>query len=72
MWGYLSLSIKTIGVMKFPYNKQMTDKLENKEDLELKGQLEKIVWPIEYGVISIHLRAGKPTLIKVERTIKLD
>lgn len=52
----------------------MTDKfeLENKQDAELKRQLDKIDWPIEYGVISIQLRAGKPTLIKVERTIKLD
>lgn len=52
----------------------MTDRmeLENKQDLELKRQLETIGWPIEYGTISIQLRAGKPTLIKVERTIKLD
>ena len=46
--------------------------IENKQDLELKRQLEKVVWPIEYGIVSIQLRAGKPTLIKVERTIKLD
>jgi len=52
----------------------MTDKidLENKQDSELKRQLDKVDWPIEYGIISIQLRAGKPTLIKVERTIKLD
>jgi len=52
----------------------MTDRfeLENKQDLELKKQLEKVDWPIEYGIVSIQLRAGKPTLIKVERTIKLD
>jgi hypothetical protein len=52
----------------------MTDniELENKQDLELKRQLNKIEWPIEYGIISIQLRAGKPTLVKVERTIKLD
>jgi len=46
--------------------------LENKEDTEFKKQLEQVKWPIEYGIISIQLRAGKPTLIKVERTIKLD
>ena len=46
--------------------------IENKQDLELKRQLEKVDWPIEYGIISIQLRAGKPTLVKVERTIKLD
>lgn len=52
----------------------MTDKfeLENEQDVELKRQLDKIAWPIEYGIISIQLRAGKPTLVKVERTIKLD
>jgi len=50
----------------------MTIELENKQDAEFKKQLEKIVWPIEYGIVSIQLRAGKPTLIKVERTIKLD
>lgn len=52
----------------------MTDRfeLENKQDAELKRQLEQITWPIEYGIISIQLRAGKPTLLKVERTIKLD
>jgi len=44
----------------------------NQQDIELKKQLEKIDWPIEYGIISIQLRAGKPTLIKIERTIKLD
>jgi len=46
--------------------------LENKEDTEFKRQLEQVKWPIEYGIISIQLRAGKPTLVKVERTIKLD
>lgn len=52
----------------------MTDnlELENKEDLELKRQLEQVKWPIDYGSIKIQLRAGKPTLIITERTIKLD
>ena len=52
----------------------MTDKfdLDNKQDIEFKRQLEQVRWPIEYGIISIQLRASKPTLIKVERTIKLD
>jgi len=45
---------------------------EDKQDAELKKQLEQVKWPVEYGIISIQLRAGKPTLIKVERTIKLD
>jgi len=42
------------------------------KDIELKKQLEKIAWPIEYGNIRIQLRAGKPTLITIERTVKLD
>ena len=52
----------------------MIDKFdfENKQDAEFRKQLDKITWPIEYGIISIQLRAAKPTLIKVERTIKLD
>jgi hypothetical protein len=52
----------------------MTDKmeLENKENMELKRQLEGIDWPIGYGSIRIHLKAGKPTLVVIERTIKLD
>ena len=49
----------------------MTDKLDQL-DAELKKQLEAIAWPIAYGVISIQLRAGKPTLVKIERTVKLD
>jgi len=52
----------------------MTDKIEltNKQDEELKRQLGMIDWPVEYGIVSIQVRAGKPTLVKVERTIKLD
>ena len=44
----------------------------NEQDVELKKQLEKIKWPIEYGIVSVQIREGKPTLVKVERTIKLD
>jgi len=52
----------------------MPDKLEliNQEDINLKKQLEKIDWPIDYGNIKVQLRAGKPTLITIERTVKLD
>ena len=52
----------------------MTDKLEiqNQQDAELKKQLEKIAWPIDYGNIKIQLRAGKPTLVTIERTVKID
>ena len=52
----------------------MTERLEiiNQQDIELKRQLEKVVWPIEYGNIKIQLRGGKPTLVTIERTVKLD
>jgi len=41
-------------------------------DLELKKELEKVTWPIEYGTVKVTLRAGKPTLVTIERTVKLD
>jgi len=47
-------------------------KLESQQDAKLKEQLDKIDWPIAYGNIRIQLREGKPTLITIERTIKLD
>ncbi len=52
----------------------MTEKLEiqNQHDIELKKELDKIDWPIAYGNVKIQLRAGKPTLVTIERTIKLD
>ena len=46
--------------------------MEDQQDAELKRQLEKISWPIKYGNIRIQLRDGKPTLITIERTVKLD
>ena len=47
---------------------------QNQQDLELKKELEKIDWKkyLEYGVITVQLRNGNPTLLKIERTIKLD
>lgn len=42
------------------------------EDKELKDQLDKIRWPIRYGNVKIQIREGKPSLIYIERTIKLD
>lgn len=41
-------------------------------DVKLKEQLEKIDWPIDYGIIKVQVRGGKPTLITIEKTIKLD
>lgn len=52
----------------------MSDRLqvENQQDLELKKQLDKVTWPIDYGTIKVQLRNGRVTLVTVERTIKLD
>jgi len=52
----------------------VTERLEiqSQQDIDLKKQLDKIGWPIAYGNIKIQLRAGKPTLVTIERTIKLD
>jgi hypothetical protein len=44
----------------------------DKQALELKKELEKINWPIKYGNIKIQIREGKPTLLTIERTIRLD
>ena len=41
-------------------------------DEELKKQLEKIIWPIDYGTIKVQIRNGEPTLVTIERTVKLD
>ena len=52
----------------------MADKLEiqNQQDIDLKKELEKIDWNLAYGSVKIQIRNGKPTLITVERTVKLD
>lgn len=42
------------------------------QDQELKKELEKIDWPIEYGSVKVQIRNGKPSLITIERTVKLD
>lgn len=44
----------------------------NQEEEILKEELEKINWPIDYGSIKIQIRQGKPYLMVVEKTIKLD
>ncbi len=52
----------------------MTDrlKIQNQEDAELKKELKKIAWPIEYGTIRVQIRDGRPTLATIEKTVKLD
>ena len=42
------------------------------DDERLIQALNAIRWPIAYGSVTIMLREGKPTLVKVEKTIKLD
>ena len=42
----------------------MTDRVRI-EDSELKKQLDKVEWPIEYGTVMVQLRNGKPTLVKI-------
>lgn len=39
---------------------------------ELKKQLEKIDFKLDYGSIKIQIRNSKPTLVTIERTVKLD
>jgi len=46
----------------------MTDEQEAK----LAQALAKIAWPVQYGSIMVIVRDWKPTLVKVEKTIKLD
>lgn len=50
----------------------MVTENQSGQDIELKKELERIAWPIEYGIIKVQIRAGKPTLITIERTIRLD
>ena len=48
------------------------DKLEIENDNNLKKQLDKIDWGLDYGSVKIQIRQGKASLIVIERTIKLD
>ena len=52
----------------------MSDRLEieNQKDLDLKKQLEKIDWQLQYGTVKLQIRAGKVTMIAIERTVRLD
>ena len=44
----------------------------SEQDAKLIQALALILWPVQYGTITVQLRDGKPTLVKIERTIKLD
>ena len=41
-------------------------------DQKLKNGLEQIDWPLDYGSVKVQIREGKPTLITIERTVKID
>lgn len=41
-------------------------------DLELKKSLDKIDFHLDYGSVKLQIRAGRVTLITIERTVKLD
>jgi len=45
---------------------------QNQQDLELKKELEKINWKLDYGSVKIQIRNGKLSLLTIERTVKLD
>ena len=57
-----------------PCDVTMTDKLdvETKEDADLRQALDNVHWPVVFGCVTIQVREGKATVVKVERTIKLD
>ena len=46
--------------------------LASLEEKRLVQAIAQLQWPIQYGSVTITLRDGKPTLVKVETTIKLD
>ena len=52
----------------------MTDRLviQSQQDIELKRELDKVDWTIDYGSVRIQIRNGKVTTVAVERTIKCD
>ena len=39
---------------------------------ELAAALAQIKWPVQYGTITVQVRDGRPTTVKIEKTIKLD
>ena len=54
----------------------MVDRLDiiDTKGLELRKYLEKIPWRdyVSYGSVKIQIRDGKPTLITIEETVKID
>ena len=52
----------------------MTERLviQNQQDEDLKKELERVDFNLDYGSVKIQIRNGKPSLITIERTVKLD
>jgi len=53
----------------------MPDKVETQnqtKDKEFIDQLNKIKWPFPYGNVRVQIKASKPSLVFIEKTIKLD
>ena len=50
----------------------MTDNQDLELKKELKAYFEKITVPIDYGTIKVQIRGGKPTLVTIEKTYRLD
>ena len=46
--------------------------LQEERDQDLKTELEKVDWPIDYGTIKVQIRNGRPTNATIEETVKLD
>lgn len=54
----------------------MTDRLQviDNKDIELQRRIDTISWRdfLMYGSVKIQVRDGKPVLVTIERTVKLD
>ena len=46
--------------------------IQTKQDIELKKQLERIDWNLDYGTVELQIRAGHVTMIAIKRTVRLD
>ena len=53
----------------------MNEKLDTPKKpgyIELREQLKKVDWGLDYGSVKVQVRGGKPTLVVIEQTIRLD
>lgn len=42
------------------------------KDTELTKALQGVPWPIQYGSVKVQVKEGKPTIVTIERTVKID